>query len=292
MFRFFSPSNLFIYINKSIGIINTIIIPIIIVSVIFALIVSPEDYIQGDSVRIMYVHVPSAWLALMIFSLISFMSILSFLFKFKNTIIIFKSLAPIGLSLSFIAIVTGSLWGQPTWGTFWVWDARLTSMLVLMFFYILFIFSYKFVKNADTSLKICTGISILGLINVFIIKYSVDLWQPFTNPQHKDYRIFGDDSSMLLPLCMMLFVFLLYCALIFLMKYKTEVIRMKKKRDKKIMNLDIFFMNGYGAYVWLSFAITFFVCLFLFLKTRKTLKKLETEFKDEANKLSEEQLKI
>ena len=138
MFRFFSPSNLFIYINKSIGIINTIIIPIIIVSVIFALIVSPEDYIQGDSVRIMYVHVPSAWLALMIFSLISFMSILSFLFKFKNTIIIFKSLAPIGLSLSFIAIVTGSLWGQPTWGTFWVWDARLTSMLVLMFFHSFF----------------------------------------------------------------------------------------------------------------------------------------------------------
>ena len=235
MFRFFSPSNLFIYINKSIGIINTIIIPIIIVSVIFALIVSPEDYIQGDSVRIMYVHVPSAWLALMIFSLISFMCILSFLFKFKNTIIIFKSLAPIGLSLSFIAIVTGSLWGQPTWGTFWVWDARLTSMLVLMFFYILFIFSYKFVKNADTSLKICTGISILGLINVFIIKYSVDLWATLHQPS--SIKITGSstiDSSMLLPLCMMLFVFSLYCALIFLMKYKSEVIRMKKKGIKRI----------------------------------------------------------
>ncbi len=235
MFKFFSPSNLFIYLNKIIGIISTIIIPFIIVSVIFALIVSPEDYIQGDSVRIMYVHVPSAWLALMIFSLISFMCILSFLFKFKNTIIIFKSLAPIGLSLSFIAIVTGSLWGQPTWGTFWVWDARLSSMLVLMFFYIIFIFSYKFVKNSDSSLKICTVISILGLVNVFIIKYSVELWSTLHQPS--SIKITGSsaiDSSMLLPLCMMLFVFSLYCALIFLMKYKTEVIRMKKKGIKRL----------------------------------------------------------
>ena len=87
----------------------------------------------------MYVHVPSSWIALICFSLISFLTILNFLFKFKNAFIIYKSLAPIGFVFCFISIVTGSIWGQPTWGTFWAWDARLTSMLILLVF-ILFLF--------------------------------------------------------------------------------------------------------------------------------------------------------
>ena len=176
MIKFFSPSNLFNFLNKFINAINSILLPFLILSLIFALMISPEDYIQGNSVRIMYVHVPAAWIALMCFSLISFFSIISFLFKFKNTILVYKSLAPIGFTFCAIAIVTGSIWGQPTWGTYWVWDARLTSMLVLMLFYIIFILSYKLIVNPELSSRICAGISVLGLINVFIIKYSVDLW--------------------------------------------------------------------------------------------------------------------
>ena len=235
MFYFLNPGNLFVLLNKASKAIKTIIVPLIVISLIFSLFISPKDYIQGDSVRIMYVHVPSSWIALICFSLISFLTILNFLFKFKNAFIIYKSLAPIGFVFCFISIVTGSIWGQPTWGTFWAWDARLTSMLILLVFYILFIFSYKFIKDQNLSLRICTGISILGLINLFIIKYSVSFWSTLHQPA--SVKVLGKTSihkSMLLPLSLMLLVFLLYCALIFLMKYRTEIIRMKKKGLKRL----------------------------------------------------------
>ena len=235
MFYFLNPGNLFVLLNKASKSIKTIIVPLIVISLIFSLFISPKDYIQGDSVRIMYVHVPSSWIALICFSLISFLTILNFLFKFKNAFIIYKSLAPIGFVFCFISIVTGSIWGQPTWGTFWAWDARLTSMLILLVFYILFIFSYKFIKDQNLSLRICTGISILGLINLFIIKYSVSFWSTLHQPASvKGLGKTSIHKSMLLPLSLMLLVFLLYCALIFLMKYRTEIIRMKKKGLKRL----------------------------------------------------------
>ena len=145
MFEFFSFSNIFSFIDKTIRFVNSIFFIILIVGLSFALIFSPPDYLQGDSVRIMYVHVPSAWIGLASFTSISILSFLNFLFKIKNLSLITKSLAPIGLMFTCIAIVTGSLWGQPTWGTWWAWDARLTSMLVLMLFYIIFILSFKFI---------------------------------------------------------------------------------------------------------------------------------------------------
>ena len=235
MFYLLNPGNLFVLLNKASKLIKTIIVPLIIVSLIFSLFISPKDYIQGDSVRIMYVHVPSAWIALACFSLISFLTIVNFLFKFKNALIIYKSLAPIGFTFCLISIVTGSVWGQPTWGTFWAWDARLTSMLILLVFYILFICSYKLIEDTNLSSKICAGISILGLINLFIIKYSVNFWSTLHQPA--SVNILGKTSvhkSMLLPLSLMLLAFLLYCALIFLMKYRAEVIRMKKKGLKRL----------------------------------------------------------
>ncbi len=235
MFEFLNLGNFFVFLNRISNSVKIIIIPLLIVSLVFALVLSPKDYIQGDSVRIMYVHVPSSWIALACFSLITFFTILNFLFKFKNAFIIYKSLAPIGLAFCLISIVTGSIWGQPTWGTFWAWDARLTSMLALLFFYIIFIFSYKFIKDQNFSSKVCSIISILGLINLFIIKYSVDFWSTLHQPS--SVKVFGETSihkSMLLPLLSMLLVFLIYCALIFLMKYRSEIIRMKKKTLKRL----------------------------------------------------------
>ena len=235
MFNILSPSNLFVLLNRASKFIKAFIIPLIIISLIFSLFLSPKDYIQGETVRIMYVHVPSSWISLACFSAISFLTILSFLFKFKNAIIIYKSLTPIGLTFCLISIVTGSIWGQPTWGTFWAWDARLTSMLILFVFYILFIFSYKFIEDTNLSSKITLGISILGLINLFIIKYSVYFWSTLHQPE--SVKVLGKTSihkSMLLPLSLMLLVFLLYCALIFLMKYRAEIIRMKKKSLKRL----------------------------------------------------------
>ena len=139
MFDLINPSKIFHWIEKLINFINSIFFIILIVALTFALILSPPDYLQGDSVRIMYVHVPSAWIGLAFIYDYSFLSILSFIFKIKNFNLITKSIVPIGFLFTCLAIITGSLWGQPTWGTWWVWDARITSMVILIFFYSLFL---------------------------------------------------------------------------------------------------------------------------------------------------------
>ena len=231
----FSFGNIIIYIDKFIKFINSVFFVILIIGISFALIISPVDYLQGDSVRIMYVHVPSAWIGLSIFSLIAISTILNFLFKIKNLFLFVKSLAPIGLLFTCLSIVTGSIWGKPTWGTWWAWDARLTSMLVLMLFYVFFIFSLKYFKNNENLTKILSILSILGIINIPIIKYSVEWWSTLHQPA--SIKFLGTSSihpSMLVPLFLMLLVLLLYCALIFLMKYKTEIIKIKKQNIKRL----------------------------------------------------------
>ena len=234
MFKFFSSSNIYSVIQKIIQFIHSTFFLVLIIGLTFALILSPPDYIQGDAVRIMYVHVPSAWIGLACFSVITFLSALNFIFKIKNFYFINKSLAPLGLLFTCLAIITGSLWGQPTWGTLWAWDARLTSMLVLMIFYVFYILILKIVKKQDLAIKVSSVVAIIGSINLPIIKYSVEWWTTLHQPA--SIKITGSStihSAMLLPLMVMLLVFLLYAALIFLMKYKTEIIRIKKKNIKR-----------------------------------------------------------
>jgi len=235
MFKFFSSSNIYSLIQKLINFINSIFFLILIIGLTFALILSPPDYIQGDSVRIMYVHVPAAWLGLACFSFITLLSIFNFIFKIRNFYFINKSIAPIGLLFTCLAIITGSLWGQPTWGTWWAWDARLTSMLVLMLFYVIYILVFKLLNKEELIVKVSSIIAIIGSINLPIIKYSVEWWATLHQPA--SIKISGSSSihsAMLLPLLTMTLVFLLYGALIFLMKYKTEIIRIKKKNIKRI----------------------------------------------------------
>ena len=195
-----------------------------------ALILSPEDYKQSDSVRIMYVHVPSAWISLGIFSLISVLSFGILIFKNKNFSLIAKSLAPSGLLFNIIALVTGSIWGRPTWGTWWAWDARITSMLLLAIFYLMYILSWRVTDDNDKAIKVSSIIAIIGLINVPIIKFSVDWWSTLHQPASvnllKDTTI---HSSMLVPLAIMTAAFALFSLLIFLMKYNTELIKIKNK---------------------------------------------------------------
>ena len=213
----------------------TLLFILLIIALTFALILSPPDYLQGDSVRIMYVHVPSAWIGLASFTSIALLSMLSFIFKIKNLNLITKSIAPIGLLFTCLAIITGSLWGQPTWGTWWAWDARITSMVILSIFYILFILAHKLIKTEDKANKVSNIIAIIGLVNIPVIKYSVDWWNTLHQPA--SIKLDGSSSihsSMLLPLMLMLLVLLLYSALILLMKYKTEIIRIKKKNIKRI----------------------------------------------------------
>ena len=199
------------------------------IGVIEALVLSPEDYKQSDSVRIMYVHVPSAWTSVGIFSLIAILSLGNLVFKNKYFLLIAKSLAPSGLVFNIIALVTGSIWGRPTWGTWWAWDARITSMLILCFFYILYILSWRILENKTSVNKVTSLISILGLINLPIIKFSVEWWNTLHQPASITLSGSTIHSSMLVPLFIMTAAFVLFSILIFLMKYNTELIKIKNK---------------------------------------------------------------
>jgi len=236
MFKNFFPNKIFSISNKFINTLIIFMIFIIFLGLIYALFISPQDHIQGDSVRIMYVHVPSSFIALGSFALIGIASILNLIFKIKFMPLIAKSLAPIGIIFTLISIVTGSLWGKPTWGVWWAWDARLTSMLILFCFYLAYIFTWKFVKNFEKANKISSIIGIVGLINLPVIKYSVDWW----NTLHQSSSITFTSAptihhTMLVPLLIMLIGMIIYSLIIFLMKYKTELIKFKlnKKKDNR-----------------------------------------------------------
>jgi len=236
MFKNFFPNKIFSISNKFINTLIIFMIFIVFLGLIYALFISPQDHIQGDSVRIMYVHVPSSFIALGSFALIGIASILNLIFKIKLMPLIAKSLAPIGIIFTLISIVTGSLWGKPTWGVWWAWDARLTSMLILFCFYLAYIFTWKFVKNFEQANKISSIIGIVGLINLPVIKYSVDWW----NTLHQSSSITFTSAptihhTMLVPLLIMLIGMIVYSLIIFLMKYKTELIKFKlnKKKDNK-----------------------------------------------------------
>jgi heme exporter protein C len=236
MFKNFFPNKIFSISSKFINTLIISMIFIIFLGLIYALFISPQDHIQGDSVRIMYVHVPSSFIALGSFALIGTASILNLIFKIKFMPLIAKSLAPIGVIFTLISIVTGSLWGKPTWGVWWAWDARLTSMLILFCFYLAYIFTWKFVKNFEHANKISSIIGIVGLINLPVIKYSVDWWS--TLHQSSSITLTSAPTihhTMLVPLLIMLVGMTIYSLIIFLMKYKTELIKFKlnKKRDNR-----------------------------------------------------------
>jgi heme exporter protein C len=230
MFKFLEPNKIFLITSKAPKYVFFIFIIVLSIGLVEALFLSPEDYIQSHSVRIMYVHVPSAWISLGIFSLIALLSVGSFIFKNKNFSLIAKSLAPSGFVFNVIALVTGSIWGKPTWGTWWAWDARITSMLILALFYSMYILAWRIYDKKEQVIKITSIIAIVGVINVPIIKFSVDWWS--TLHQNSSVNILSETSihpSMLVPLLIMTAAFILFSLLIFLMKYNTELIKIKNK---------------------------------------------------------------
>ena len=186
-------------------------VPISIVSVLlfiaglyYALIASPIDYQQGEMVRIMYVHVPAAWMSLGIYMFIGGCSLLAIVWQLRMAFIMAVAAAPIGAAFAAITLITGSLWGHTMWGTWWVWDARLTSMLVLFLLYI----AYIGITNAGDDLfraeKPASAIALLGVINVPIVKFSVDIWNSLHQPASV-LKMSGPaiDPTMLLPLLLM-----------------------------------------------------------------------------------------
>ena len=235
MFNYFNPYRIF-RINTTLHkIIFFCFILVLSIGLVEALFLSPEDYLQKDSVRIMYVHVPAAWISLSIFSSIALLSFLVFIFKNKNLILISRSLAPSGILFTLIALVTGSIWGKPTWGTWWAWDARITSMLILFILYTLYLLCFRIFEDRDRAYKISSIIAIFGAINIPIIKFSVDWW----NTLHQPASISLTEKSaihpsMLIPLIIMTAAFALFSILIFLMKYNTELIKIKNKGLKRL----------------------------------------------------------
>ena len=232
MFGIFKPRTFFNLANTSLFWLKIILVFALIAGLILALFFSPIDYLQKDTVRIMYVHVPSSWISLFIFLIIGISSFISLIFKLKVFSVYAKSLAPIGLVFSLISVVTGSLWGYPTWGTFWSWDGRLTSMFVLVLTYILYVSLWSFIKNYNSAEKITNIIGILGLINIPIIKFSVAWWNTLHQPASITLTAVPTiHSSMLAPLLIMFFSFCILSLVIFLIRYKYEIInfRVNKK---------------------------------------------------------------
>tara|TARA_B100000795_G_scaffold204773_1_gene158350 strand:- start:4181 stop:4888 length:708 start_codon:yes stop_codon:yes gene_type:complete len=230
MFKFFEPNKIFLITSRATKYVLFLFIVVLTIGLTEALVLSPEDYKQSHAVRIMYVHVPAAWISLGTFSLITLLSISGFILRNKNFFLISKSLAPSGFIFNIIALVTGAIWGKPTWGTWWAWDARITSMLILALFYTMYLIAWRIYENKEKVFKITSFITVIGIINVPITKYSVDWWNTLHQPA--SINILSKSSihiSMLIPLLIMTAAFALFSLLIFLMKYNTELIKIKNK---------------------------------------------------------------
>ncbi len=182
----------------------------------YALFASPVDYQQGDSVRIMYVHVPASWFALMIYGFMGVCSALFLVFRIPMAAYMAQAAAPIGAVYTFISLATGSIWGKPMWGTWWVWDARLTSMLVLFLMYLGYILLIESTEDKEKALRISSILAVIGLINLPIIKFSVEWWHTLHQPASV-IRLNGPSihGSMLTPLLWMASAYLaLFVALL------------------------------------------------------------------------------
>ncbi len=187
---------------------------------------SPPDYQQGETVRIMYVHVPAAWMALFCYTFIAVCSLFSLVWRHPLADLAAKAAAPVGACFTFLALFTGSFWGKPMWGTWWVWDARLTSVLVLFFLYLGYIALWQAMDNEEKAARPAAVLALVGFVNVPIIKFSVDWWNTLHQPASV-IRMDGPtiDPAMLWPLLVMALAFTSYFAAVLLMRIRTEINR-------------------------------------------------------------------
>ncbi len=190
-----------------------------------ALFVAPPDYQQGASVRIMYVHVPSAWMAMFIYAAIAAASAASLIWRHPLADIFARAASPLGAGFTVLALATGSLWGKPMWGTWWVWDARLTSVLVLLFLYLGHIGLMNAFEDASRGARSAAVLALVGAVNVPIIKFSVDWWNTLHQPSSV-FKITGPsiDPSMLAPLLLMAVGFTLYFAALVMVRMRSEIL--------------------------------------------------------------------
>ena len=191
---------------------------------------SPLDYQQGLTVKIMYIHVPSAWLALLTYSIMTIYSIIGIAFKMPFSFIVNKAVAPIGAVFTLLCLISGSLWGKPMWGTWWVWDARLTSVAILFLIYLIIIFIDKTFENKEVREKTTAIFVLIGSVNLPIIKFSVDWWNTLHQPASVSKLSSPSiDISMLQPLLVMTIAFCLIGLIIAILRIKAEILIRKNR---------------------------------------------------------------
>lgn len=202
-----------------------------IVGLYYALIISPPDYQQGITVRIMYVHVPAAWMALGIYSFMAAASASFLIWKHPLAAVTAREIAPVGAMFTSVCLITGMLWGKPMWGAYWVWDARLTSMLILWFMYLGFMALHQVAEHDEKLHSAASWLAIIGIINLPIIKFSVEWWNTLHQPASV-MRSAGIsiDSAMLTPLLLMFAAALLFTTGITLWRMQTARLEQKLKR--------------------------------------------------------------
>lgn len=200
------------------------------VGIVWALAFAPPDYQQGNSFRIMYLHVPAAILAQSCYMLMAIAGAIGLIWKMKVADMAAFAAAPIGASMAVLALATGAIWGKPTWGSWWVWDARLTSMLILLFLYLGVMALYAAMENPNTAAKAASILSLVGLVNIPIIKYSVEWWNTLHQPA--TFKLTEKPAmpiEMWLPLLIMVIGFYCFFAVSLMMRLRNEILRREKR---------------------------------------------------------------
>lgn len=205
---------------------------ILFIGILWGLVFAPPDYQQGEAYRIIYVHVPSAFLSMALYGWMGFLAILLLVWRIKIAGLLISRVAQVGACMAFLALATGSIWGKPMWGAWWVWDARLTSELILLLLYAAILATYHAIKNKEDADKIIAILSLVGLIDLPIIHYSVYWWN--TLHQGATLSVFSKpkmDISMLYPLLLTLLGFSLYCLWIILERARQELLLRERRQS-------------------------------------------------------------
>ncbi|MCG6891462.1 MAG: heme ABC transporter permease [Gammaproteobacteria bacterium] len=227
-----SPPHFYRIAGKWIPWLNWMFLVLLVAGLYGGLVLAPPDYQQGESYRIIFVHVPAAWMSLFIYVAMAVCGAIIIIWRMKLAEIVLISSAPIGASFTFLALVTGSLWGKPMWGTYWVWDARLTSELILLFLYLGVIGLHNAIDDKRTAARAVAILALVGVVNIPIIHYSVEWWHSL----HQGATVTKFDKpsihwSMLLPLLLMALAFQVYYVLALFHRCRAEILR--RERNSK-----------------------------------------------------------
>jgi heme exporter protein C len=221
-----NPTRFLSLVDRVVPWLSAVVVILLGIGLFLSLFVAPPDYQQGETVKIMFVHVPAAWLSMLGYTLIAIAALGTLIWRHPLADVAAKTAAPIGATFAFIALVTGSLWGKPMWGTYWVWDARLTSMLILFLLYLGLIALWQAIDEPGRAGRAAAILGLVGAINIPIIKFSVDWWNTLHQPESV-FRMGGPtiDPSLLTPLFVMAAGFTALFVLLHLIAMRAEILR-------------------------------------------------------------------